>query len=227
MFRRFEAADPDPKSELEYVNPFTLLVAVVLSAQATDASVNKATRALFKIADTPEKMVRARRRQRARLHQDHRPLPQQGAQRASSCRGSSSPITAATFRAIATRWRRCRASAARPPTSFSTLPSASRRWPSIRTSSASRTAPGCRAGARRWRWRRICCASCRAKYGDARAPLADPARALCVQGAPAGMPAVHHSATSAFTRRKHRSLTEVSGPTQNVIPTNDGGIHRR
>jgi len=58
MFRRFEAADPDPKSELEYVNPFTLLVAVVLSAQATDAGVNKATRALFKIAGTPEKLVR-------------------------------------------------------------------------------------------------------------------------------------------------------------------------
>jgi endonuclease-3 len=58
MFERFEAADPDPQSELEYVNPFTLLVAVVLSAQATDAGVNKATRALFKIADTPEKMVR-------------------------------------------------------------------------------------------------------------------------------------------------------------------------
>jgi endonuclease-3 len=57
MFRRFEAADPDPKSELEYVNPFTLLVAVVLSAQATDAGVNKATRALFKIADTPQKLV--------------------------------------------------------------------------------------------------------------------------------------------------------------------------
>ena len=58
MFSRFQAADPEPKSELEYVNPFTLLVAVVLSAQATDAGVNKATRALFKIADTPEKMVR-------------------------------------------------------------------------------------------------------------------------------------------------------------------------
>jgi endonuclease-3 len=57
MFRRFEAAAPDPKSELEYVNPFTLLVAVVLSAQATDAGVNKATRALFKIADTPQKLV--------------------------------------------------------------------------------------------------------------------------------------------------------------------------
>ncbi len=58
IFRRFAAANPQPKSELEYRNPFTLLVAVVLSAQATDAGVNKATRALFKIADTPEKMVR-------------------------------------------------------------------------------------------------------------------------------------------------------------------------
>jgi endonuclease III len=58
MFRRFAAANPDPKSELEYKNPFTLLVAVVLSAQATDAGVNKATRSLFKIADTPEKMLR-------------------------------------------------------------------------------------------------------------------------------------------------------------------------
>ena len=51
MFRRFAAANPEPKSELEYKNPFTLLVAVVVSAQATDAGVNKATRALFKIAE--------------------------------------------------------------------------------------------------------------------------------------------------------------------------------
>ena len=57
VFRRFHAAEPEPKGELEHVNAFTLLVAVVLSAQATDAGVNKATRALFKIADTPEKMV--------------------------------------------------------------------------------------------------------------------------------------------------------------------------
>lgn len=57
IFRRFAAANPEPKSELEYHNPFTLLVAVVLSAQATDAGVNKATRPLFKIADTPEKML--------------------------------------------------------------------------------------------------------------------------------------------------------------------------
>jgi len=58
IFRRFAAASPEPKSELEYTNPYTLLVAVALSAQATDAGVNKATRSLFKIADTPEKMVR-------------------------------------------------------------------------------------------------------------------------------------------------------------------------
>ncbi|MCX5513758.1 endonuclease III [Kaistia algarum] len=57
FFARFEARDPEPKGELESVNPFTLLVAVVLSAQATDAGVNKATRALFALADTPEKMV--------------------------------------------------------------------------------------------------------------------------------------------------------------------------
>jgi endonuclease-3 len=57
-FRRFAAANPVPKGELAHINPFTLLVAVVLSAQATDAGVNKATPALFALADTPEKMAR-------------------------------------------------------------------------------------------------------------------------------------------------------------------------
>ena len=57
IFRRFQAANPEPKGELDHTNAFTLLVAVVLSAQATDAGVNKATRALFAIADTPEKML--------------------------------------------------------------------------------------------------------------------------------------------------------------------------
>jgi endonuclease III len=56
-FRRFQAAKPEPKGELLHINAFTLLVAVVLSAQATDAGVNKATPALFALADTPEKMV--------------------------------------------------------------------------------------------------------------------------------------------------------------------------
>jgi len=57
VFRRFEAAEPHPKGELEHTNAFTLLVAVALSAQATDVGVNKATRGLFPIADTPEKML--------------------------------------------------------------------------------------------------------------------------------------------------------------------------
>jgi endonuclease-3 len=56
-FRRFAAARPEPKGELQHVNPFTLLVAVVLSAQATDAGVNKATPGLFAAADTPEKIA--------------------------------------------------------------------------------------------------------------------------------------------------------------------------
>ncbi|PRY93555.1 DNA-(apurinic or apyrimidinic site) lyase /endonuclease III [Hasllibacter halocynthiae] len=57
IFRRFEAAEPEPEGELEHVNAYTLVVAVALSAQATDAGVNKATRALFAIADTPAKML--------------------------------------------------------------------------------------------------------------------------------------------------------------------------
>ncbi len=57
IFRCFAAASPEPKGELEYINPYTLLVAVVLSAQATDVGVNKATRGLFKIAGTPQQML--------------------------------------------------------------------------------------------------------------------------------------------------------------------------
>ena len=57
VFSRFRAQEPEPKGELEHTNAYTLLVAVALSAQATDAGVNKATRALFKVADTPEKML--------------------------------------------------------------------------------------------------------------------------------------------------------------------------
>jgi len=57
IFARFEAFDPHPKTELNYSDPFTLLVAVVLSAQATDSSVNRATPELFRIASTPEKLA--------------------------------------------------------------------------------------------------------------------------------------------------------------------------
>ena len=57
IFERLQASEPEPKGELEHVNAFTLLVAVALSAQTTDAGVNKATRKLFQIADTPQKML--------------------------------------------------------------------------------------------------------------------------------------------------------------------------
>ena len=57
IFRRLQSQNPDPKPELDYTSAYTLLVAVVLSAQATDKSVNLATRELFSVADTPEKMV--------------------------------------------------------------------------------------------------------------------------------------------------------------------------
>jgi len=57
IFSRLRELRPEPKGELEHVNPFTLVVAVALSAQATDAGVNRATRELFKVADTPQKML--------------------------------------------------------------------------------------------------------------------------------------------------------------------------
>lgn len=57
FFARLAAQNPEPQTELHYTNPYTLLVAVVLSAQATDAGVNKATAALFKVADTPQMML--------------------------------------------------------------------------------------------------------------------------------------------------------------------------
>ncbi len=57
FFEKFHALNPEPKGELDYVNDYTLLVAVVLSAQATDVGVNKATKKLFQIANTPEKMI--------------------------------------------------------------------------------------------------------------------------------------------------------------------------
>lgn len=57
IFTRFQAVDPAPKGELEHVSAYTLVVAVALSAQATDVGVNKATRGLFAVADTPQKML--------------------------------------------------------------------------------------------------------------------------------------------------------------------------
>jgi endonuclease-3 len=58
FFAKLAAKNPDPRTELEFINPYTLLVAVVLSAQATDVGVNKATEPLFRIVDTPDKMLK-------------------------------------------------------------------------------------------------------------------------------------------------------------------------
>ena len=58
IFTRLQQADPNPTTELVYKTPFELLISVILSAQATDISVNKATRELFKVADTPEKLLK-------------------------------------------------------------------------------------------------------------------------------------------------------------------------
>jgi len=139
-FRRFKAANPEPKGELQHINPFTLLVAVVLSAQATDAGVNKATPALFALADTPEKMAalgEAKVRDLIKtigLFRNKAKNVAALSQKLIAEHGSQVPRSREALEAFP-------ASAARPPTSFSTLPSASRRLPSIRTSFASETAP--------------------------------------------------------------------------------------
>ena len=147
-FRRFAAANPEPRGELHHINPFTLLVAVVLSAQATDAGVNKATPALFALADTPEKMVKlgeARVRDLIKTIGLYRTK----AKNVIALSEMLSRSMAARSRTIATRSKRCPASAARPPMSCSTSPSASRPSRSTRTSSASATAPGLRPARRR------------------------------------------------------------------------------
>ena len=81
FFARLKKAMPEPKTELEYDNVYQLLVSVVLSAQATDIGVNRATTPLFKIIKTPAQMVALGEREADRLHQDDRPVPHQGQER--------------------------------------------------------------------------------------------------------------------------------------------------
>ena len=147
VFRRFAARNPDPRGELHYDNPFTLLVAVVLSAQATDAGVNKATPALFAARGHAGKDGGARRGEDHRIHQDDRSLSRQGAQPrrpvAEARRGAWRQGAGRPRR----RWRNFRAWGGRPPMSSSTSPSASRPSPSIPISSGWRTGPGSRRAA--------------------------------------------------------------------------------
>jgi endonuclease-3 len=146
VFRRFHALNPEPKGELEYVNSFTLLVAVVLSAQATDAGVNKATRKLFELADTPEKML-------ALGEEKVRDLIKTIGLFRTKAKNVIAAVAEADRRfwrhgagQTARRWSACPASAARRRMSCSTSPSASRPSRLTPISSASPTACRWRPG---------------------------------------------------------------------------------
>ncbi len=116
FYRRLAETRPIPQTELECINPYTLLVAVVLSAQATDAGVNKATPALFAIADTPEKMLALGEERLRELHPHHRAVQHQGEERD---RAQPDPGRAA--------WRR---GAARPR-ALETLPGVGRKTANV------------------------------------------------------------------------------------------------
>jgi len=141
IFKRLRRVNPAPTTELKYQTPFELLVSVILSAQATDKSVNKATAGLFSVANTPEKILNLGLRGLKHHIKTIGLYNTKAANILKTCRlllerhdGEVPPR--------ARRCRRCRASAARPRTWYSTPPSASRpsRW--IPTSSALPTAPG-------------------------------------------------------------------------------------
>ena len=99
MFARWSELDPHPTTELAYTTPFELLVAVILSAQATDVGVNKATRRLFPVANTPAADGRARRRRPQALHRHDRPVQRQGGERGGDVAACCSSGTAARCRA--------------------------------------------------------------------------------------------------------------------------------
>ena len=80
FYRLLSASRPIPRTELEFINPFTLLVAVVLSAQATDVGVNRTTPALFAVADAPQKMLALGEERLVEFIRHDRPLPHKGAQ---------------------------------------------------------------------------------------------------------------------------------------------------
>ena len=184
IFARLRAQNPEPRSELDYRSPFELLVAVILSAQATDKSVNLATPRLFAVADTPAKMARARRGEACRLHQDDRSVPLQGeahhrhlpaARRAARRRGAADPRGAASAaRGRAQDRQRDPQHRLRPAHHRRGHPHLSRRQPHRH-----------RAGEGRGRSRSPAAQVRPRGVPPPRPPLADPARPLRVQGAQA------------------------------------------
>ncbi len=148
FFRRLAEDNPSPETELEYGNAFQLVVAVALSAQATDVGVNKATRKLFAEVKTPAADAGAGRGGAQGAHQDHRPVQFQGQERHRAVADAGRANLAARCRAPARIWSSCPASGARPPMSCSTAGSARRPSRSTPTSSASATAPAWRRARR-------------------------------------------------------------------------------
>ena len=199
IFRRFSVQRPEPKGELEHVNAFTLLVAVVLSAQATDAGVNKATRALFAVADTPQKMLalgedkvgdyirtiglwRNKAKNVIALSRGADPRPWR--------RGAGRPRCAGQAARRRPQDRQCRAQhGVRPATP----------WRSTRTSCGIGNRIGLAPGKTPDQVEARLVKIIPDEFMLPRPPLADPARPLCLQGAQAGLPALRH--------RRHLQVT--------------------
>ena len=173
------AANPHLQSELEYTSVFELLAAVLPRRRPPTSSVNKATRRLFVVANTPAKMLALRRSRVDRAHPHGRPVPSnylnEAAPRIETRRILVERHGGGGALARGAR-RRCLASGARRPTWCSTSPSASRRWRSTRTSSASPTEPAWRRPGTRSPSSRALPRGCRRATGR-RAPLVDPASA--------------------------------------------------
>ena len=150
FFATLKAANPLPNTELEYTSVFELLTAVLLSAQATDVSVNKATRRLFVVAHTPQAMLDLGQEGLESHIKTIGLFRSKAKHLLATCRilveqhASAVPRTRAELEA-------CPAWAAKPPTWYSTSPLASRRWRWIRTSFASATAPAWHPAKRHWR----------------------------------------------------------------------------
>ena len=189
FFARLKKAMPEPKTELEYDNVYQLLVSVVLSAQATDIGVNRATTPLFKIIKTPAQMVALGERKLIRLHQDDRPVPHEGqerhqaepaADREARRRGAAHPRGAS---GIARR---------RPQDRQRGDERGFRRGDHRRRHAYLPRRQPHRPGARQEPARgRAEAVEARARgISPARPPLADPARPLHLQGAQARMPAL-------------------------------------
>ena len=234
IFRRFEAREPEPKGELEHTNPYTLLVAVVLSAQATDAGVNKATRTLFAGRRHAGEDGGARRGQRARVHQ--------------APSGSSAPRRRTSSRCRELLIERARRRGAADPRGAGALPGVGRKTANVVLNIAFGAADhggrhAClprrqphrpRAGQDAGRGRAGLEQRHAGRVQAPRASLADPARPLRLQGAQAASARSASSPTSAVPAktecppaRIQREIRCRSSRVPRTGPSRDSARRRR